>query len=166
MTDYVGRVHIDQAAFAAAEAFLTRIDFLVRGMVVEKALRKAAAPAEQRARQLAPDSKKSGSRDKWSRKTAAKRAHTKQHRLTIGHSSVRNYERGLLAIYVGPIHPAGNLINVIGHQHRQMLWGRASGQIIPGTKYLKDAGEQTIAQQNSAFVSTVKSEVEKILANP
>ena len=160
------KVEISEASFQAASAFLTRLEFEMRTAVVDKALRKAAAPPIALAKQLAPDSKKTGSRDKWSRKTKAARASTKQHKQTIGASTVRHYGSGTMAIYVGPIHPAGNLINVIGHQHRQMLWGRASGQIIPGTKYLKDAGEQTVPQQNAAFVNTVKSEVEKILANP
>lgn len=159
-------VAISEESFRAADQFLAKLPLEVRIHVLEKAMRAATAPVVQRAKQLAPDSEKSGSRKKWSKKTRAKRVGTKPHKQTIGASSVRTYRGGLLAIYVGPIHPAGNLINVIGHQHKQVLWGKHTGKVLPGTEYLKQAAEQTLAQQQSAFVDKVKSETEKLLAKP
>jgi hypothetical protein len=157
------RVEISEESFREADALLATIPFEVRTKVVQAGLRAAAAPVAAKARRLAPDSVKSGTRDKWSKKLRDQRSNTPQHRKTIGASSVRTYRDSLMAIYVGPIHPAGNLINVIGHSHKEVLWGRSTGRVLPPTKYLSDAAEQTKAQQQAAFVNKVRSETEKLL---
>jgi hypothetical protein len=164
------KVEVLQESFRQAEAHLTAIPFELRTAVLPKALLAAAAPVVQAARKLAPDSVKSGSRKKWSKKVRDARSGTKQHKETIGTSSVRQYGgRGaaagsVLAIYAGPLYPQGNLINAIGHPHAQVLWGRKTGTTLPATDYLLRASEQTKSEQQSAFVSKVKSESERILA--
>lgn len=160
---FFAQVQIDQASFTKAEQFLTRVDFELRTKVLDTALKAAAAPVIKRAEKLAPDSVKSGSRGAWSNKTRARRAGTAQHKNTIGRSAVRNYG-AIAAIYVGPLHPAGNLINVIGFQHEQVLWGRHTGATLPPTEYLQQASEQTKDAQQAAFVAAVERETDKILA--
>jgi hypothetical protein len=157
------KVEINEQSFRQAESLLTQLPLEMRTGVLPKAMRAAAAPVETLARQLAPDSVKSGSRKYWSKKVREARTATKQHKQTIGHSSVRTYGDAV-AIYVGPLHPAGNLINAIGHPHKQVLWGRQTGVTLPPTKYLEQAADQTKAEQQSAFIEKVKSETEKILA--
>lgn len=157
------KVEINDQAFQQADAELARLPFELRTGVIPKALRAAAAPVEKKARQLAPDSEKSGSRKKWSRKVRQKRAGTKPHKQTIGHSTVRRY-RDSDAIFVGPLHPQGNLINVIGHDHNQVLWGNRTGWVIHPTRYLQDAAQQTQGQQQTAFVDRVRTESAKIIA--
>lgn len=156
------KVQINDQSFRQAETFLATVPLEMRTGVLPKAMRAAAATVERAARQLAPDSVKSGSREKWSKKVKQQRASTKQHKQTIGHSSVRNYQSAM-AIYVGPLYPAGNLINAIGHPHKQVLWGRSTGVTLPETDYLEKAANQTATEQQSAFVNKVKSETEKIL---
>lgn len=154
------RVQIDENSFRQAERLLGRLEGDIRRKVLPPALRSAARPAVNKMKQLAPDSKKSGSRDRWSKATRLKRVTTKQHRKTVGVSTVRKYGQ-VVAIYAGPIHPAGNLINVIGHPHKQMLWGRPSGATIAANDYVSRAGEQSKSQQQAVFEARVKSGVIK-----
>jgi hypothetical protein len=166
MSKSFATVEIDSASFNAADAQLARLEFEVRTSVLEKGVRAAAAPVVMRARQLAPDSVKSGSRSRWSKKLKAARQNTKQHKDTIGVSSIRHYRGSTVAIYAGPLHPAGNLINAIGHPHNQVLWGRHTGVTLPPTDYLQRAANETKAEQQSAFVAKITSESEKLLNHP
>lgn len=156
-------VVIDEQSFREADQLLARLPFELRTGVIPAALRAAAGPVERAARKLAPDSQESGTRERWSKKVQALRANTAPHHQTIGHSTVREYGE-ITAIYVGPIHPAGNLINVIGHPHKQVLWGRSTGQTIPPNYYLAAAAEQTKGEQQAAFVAKVRAETDKLLA--
>ena len=149
------KVLIDEHSFRQAERVLGRLDGQLRNKIIPPALRAAARPAVARMKQLAPDSKATGSRARWSRKVRILRATTKQHRKTIGVSTVRKYGK-VTAIYAGPIHPAGNLINVIGHDHKQVLWGRETGNVIKANTYVIKAGEQTKRQQQAVFEAQVK----------
>lgn len=151
-------VKIDDNSFRQADRLLARLPVELRRKIVPRAFRSAVVPATKRMRQLAPDSRKSGSRSKWSQKLRASRASTKQHKRTIGTSSIRRYGE-VVAIYAGPIHPAGNLINVIGHPHKQMLWGKDSGKTVAANQYVIDAGEQTKRQQQAVFEARVKAGV-------
>lgn len=154
------KVVIDENSFRQAERLLGRLDGEIRRKVLPPALRAAASRAVERMKTLAPDSKKTGSRDRWSKGTRLKRIATKQHRKTIGVSTVRKY--GLVvAVYAGPIHPAGNLINAIGHPHKQMLWGKPSGRTIAANEYVLRAGEQTRSQQQAVFEARIKSGIIK-----
>ena len=157
-------VSINQELYRAAEEHITQLPFELRTGVITKAISAAAEPVVKAARVLAPDSVKSGSRQHWSKSLRQKRVSTKQHKDTIGKSTVRQYGSGTSAIYIGPLYPTGNLINVIGHPHAQVLWGRSTGTTLPPTDYLLRAAEQTKSQQQSAFVGKVKSESERILA--
>ena len=149
------KVVIDEQSFRTAERVLGRLEGEIRRKVVPPALRAAARVSAAAMRKLAPDSKKTGSRDRWSKKVRLARVATKQHKKTIGVSTVRKYGK-VTAIYAGPIHPAGNLINAIGHPHKQMLWGKDSGKTVPANKYVIEAGEQTKRQQQAKFEEIVK----------
>lgn len=156
------RVVIGEPAFRAAENLLTQIPLELRTAIVPKAIRAAARPVVNAAQSLAPDSVVSGSRKKWSKKVRDARVGVKQHKETIGISSVRQYGE-TIAIYVGALWPAGVLVNVIGHDHKMIQWGKNSGWIRHGHRYLKDAGEQTAPQQQSEFVAAVRTNVEQVL---
>ncbi len=156
-------VKIDEQSFRQAEAFLTQIPLEMRTNVIPKALKAAAKPVVKRAEQLAPDSVRSGSRLKWSAKIRSKRASAAQLKDTIISSRVK-VNGSTLRIFVWPMRGPGNLINVLGHPHKQMAWGRQTGIILPPVQFLVQASEQTYSEQQSEFVSKVKSETEKILA--
>jgi hypothetical protein len=82
-------VQINEQSFQQAEAFLTRVPLEMRTAVIPKALKAAALPVVKMAKQLAPDSVKSGSRQRWSKKLQAERAGKPQHKDTIVSSTVR-----------------------------------------------------------------------------
>ena len=157
-------VNINAQSFQKAEAFLSQLPLEMRTGVIPKALGAAANPVVTLAREYAPDSVKSGSRKRWSKALQRKRAGTKQHKETIGKSTARQYGSGKAAIYVGPLYPQGNLINAIGHPHKQVLWGRDTGAVLPPTTYLDLAGQNSLSAQQSEFVAKVESETAKILA--
>lgn len=157
------QVKINEQSFREADQLLTRIPFELRTKIIPQAIRAAARPVVSSARQLAPDSVKTGSRKHWSRKVRDQRAATKQHKDTIGVSSVRQYG-SVVAIYVGALWPAGVLVNVIGHEHAEMWWGKATGRTLPGHGYLEQAGTSTAAAQQSEFVNKVRIETDKVLA--
>lgn len=152
------KVVIDENSFRQAERLLGRLPGELRKKIIPPAIRAATRPAVAKMKQLAPDSKKTGSRRGWSKKVRLARITTKQHRKTIGISTVRKYGE-IVAIYAGPIHPAGNLINVIGHDHKQMLWGRDSGNVVKANQYVIEAGKQTTRQQQAVFEAKVKAGV-------
>ena len=157
-------VQINQDSFRQAESLLSALPLEMRTGVIPKAIGAAANPVVTYARELAPDSVRTQSRALWSKSMQQKRANTKQHKDTIGKSTVRQYGNGNAAIYVGPLYPQGNLINAIGHPHRQVLWGRDTGKTLPPTDYLENAGRLTLAAQQAYFIAKVKSESERILA--
>ena len=164
MAKAFAKVAISEESFRAADVILSRLELETRIVVLEKAVRAAASPVVRAARQNAPDSRRTGSRDLWSKKLKQARANTKQHKDTIGMSSVRNYRGGLIAVYVGPLYPAGNLINAIGHPHEQVLWGRRTGKTLPPTDYLERAGKSTTSEVQAAFIGSVQTQTEKILS--
>jgi hypothetical protein len=155
-------VDVGEPRFRKAESLLTQLPFEMRTDVVHKAIRAAAAPVEKMAKALAPDSIKTGTRLLWSPKLRTKRANTKQLLESIGHSTVREYGQRI-AIFVGPLHPAGNLINAIGHPHKQILWGRPTGAVIPPVKFLQQAAQITASDQGAAFTRKFETEAKRIL---
>lgn len=157
------KVQISEESFREADAMLARLPLEIRGKVLARGLRAAAAPVEKRARQLVPRSSQTGSRRRMAKAQAARRVGEAEHRESIGHSTIREYG-SITAIYVGPVHPAGNLINIIGHPHQQVLWGNRTGRVVPPTTYLQQAAAETTGQQQSAFVGKVRSESDKIIA--
>lgn len=154
------RVEIDEKTFAKADAILARLPKELHRKVLPRALQSAIRPAARAMRKQAPDSVKTGTREKWSEKMRRRRANTKQHKRTIGVSSVRRYQ-SVVAVYAGPLHPAGNLINVIGHDHKQMLWGRDGGNIVKANEYVLTAGKQAAGESAGAFIAAVKKGVER-----
>lgn len=154
------RVVIDEKTFRQADRLLATLPREVQAKVLPGALRGAAKPAVRLMKQLAPDSRKSGSRRRWSAKLRNARVGVKQHKKTIGVSTVRKYGQ-LTAIYAGPIHPAGNLINVIGHPHLQVLWGNRMPNVLPANEYVIQAGKQTRGATQIAFVSAMKKGVHR-----
>lgn len=155
-------VRINQESFRQANEIMAKFGQALNSYIIYKGLNAAGNVVSQQARTLAPDSRQTGTRNLWSKKVRGKRANTRSHKDTIGVSSPRNYgERK--AIYVGPLYPGGNLINVIGHPHAQVLWGRRTGVTLPATDYLERAGKQTESAQQAAFVGAVQTESDKYL---
>ena len=154
-------VHISQERYREAENFLTRVPFEMRTNIIGKALRAAAAPVVKMAKSLAPDSVKTGSRLLWSRKVAAQRSGKPGLSETIIVKSV-SY-RTIDAVVIGPSWPAGNIINVVGHPHKQVLWGRPTGRTVSANQFMQHAAELTKSDQGAAFSSTFRSAFDRFL---
>jgi len=160
------QVVISDDSFRKAESFLTQLPLEMRNKVIPPALKAAGAPVAAKSRELAPSSAKTGTYKLWSKSMLRSRAGSPQHKDTIVVSSVRKYgvDGNVMRVYVGASWPAGNLINIIGHPHQQVLWGRRTGNQIAAVDYLERASAATFGEQQSAFVSRVESETAKILA--
>lgn len=156
------KVEVGEIRFKEAEKLLVGLPFELRTGVVEKALRAAVAPVVKWAKSLAPDSIKTGSRQLWSKKIQQQRSATKQLLETIGTSSIRAYGE-TMAVYAGPLHPAGNLINAIGTTHAQVLWGRATGVMLKPVTFLQQAADITKPEQGAAFTRKFETEFKRIL---
>lgn len=158
------KVEINEQSFQQAETFLTQLPLELRTAVIPKALNAAATPVVRQARIFAPDSTKSGNRLLWSKKVREKRSGAPQLKDTIVKSRVRTTPNGLSSIHVWPQNFPGNLINVLGHTHEQILWGRHTGNMLPATQFLVNAAQQTLGEQQSAFVGKVQSETTRLLS--
>jgi len=154
-------VTIDLQRYKDAEVFLTRIPFEMRTKVIGKALKAAAAPVVSMAKSLAPDSVKTGSRLLWSKKVAQQRSSKPQLSETIIVKSV-SYS-AVDAVIIGPSWPAGNIINVVGHPHKQVLWGRSAGRTVPPNRFLQNSADLTRSEQGDAFSSTFAREFDRFL---
>jgi hypothetical protein len=154
-------VTINLDRYKEAENFLTRMPFEMRSNIIGKALKAAAAPVVRYAKALAPDSVKTGSRLLWSRKTAAQRSGKPQLSETVIVKSV-SY-RTVDAVVIGPSWPAGNIINVIGHPHNQVLWGRPTGRNVRANQFLQNAAQLTASEQGTAFSNTFAAAFDRFL---
>lgn len=145
-------VSINPERYREAENLLTRMPFEMRTKTIGRALRAASKPVVEFAKQTAPDSIKTGSRLLWSKKVAQQRAGKPQLSETIIVKSV-SY-RTIDAVIIGPSWPSGNIINVIGHPHSQVLWGRSAGRSVPANKFFQHAAQLTAGEQGAAFSKT------------
>ena len=144
---------------------LLSIPLLLRTGPAERCLNAMSKPVMQRMRQLAPDSRQSGSRRKWSKAMASKTnwdLSTKDH---IGMKTVK-HNRGA-RIYIGYKHPKANKINFWGWRRgsrRQFLWGKDTGRVvnIPEPTWLKKAYDETRAQQEAAFTAQLTKELKEL----
>jgi len=131
------------------ESLLKQLDAQQRPKAVKTALRNAGQTVARRARQLAPRSIQTGTRDDWSAATAALRASAAELHRSIG-VVIRDYGDTFVAI-VGPQYPAGAVAHLIEFGHELVAWGRPTGQRVPPQPFLRPAADETVAEQRSAI---------------
>lgn len=146
---------------AAIERQLARVDAMLRHSIARKAVRAGGDVVRKRLKQLIPRSANTGTRDRWSKKTRAKRSGVKPHVETIG-LVVRDYGHHFVAV-VGAQYPAGALSHVIEGDHKLVAWGKPSSMVITGHAYTEQAADETTNAQQAAIESTVLNEVAKLL---
>jgi hypothetical protein len=144
------------------DAKLARIDAFVRGRVLDDAVKAAAQVVVDAAERRVPDSKKTGTRDKWSQKTKSERKGAKQLKNTIAYV-IRKYDNGMKRLAViGPRYPAGALGHLIEFGHSAVLWGRTSSKVtrVPPKPFLRPAADSTKATQSAAIDTVLRQAIE------
>lgn len=145
------------------DAMLAQLVMLVvaGGGPLDKAVRKAANIVTTRARQLAPDSAKTGSRDKQSKKS--KQIWTGKLKRLI-RSKVIKYERSSWAV-VGPKSREGNMSHFQQEKPRRMvLWGKSTmvAQYRIERNWITQAFDETKNEQVAAMEASIKADIDAI----
>jgi hypothetical protein len=155
------KISIDIRGEESIVALLERLPKLVvsEGGALDRAATKAPNIVARRQRQLAPDSKKTGSRDKQSKKTKA--AWNVKLRTTIRTKIIR-YPNGVWAV-VGPKSPEGNTAHFMQEKpRRNVLWGKVTQikQIRLERNWNVQAFEETKSEQLSAMEASLKQDID------
>jgi len=135
-------------------------DNKLRRKVWRKALREAGKIVQKRAKQLAPRSKRSGTRELWSEATRSQRAGAKALHQTIT-VAVRDYGE-VWVLVVGPSYPAGALGHLIEYGHAEVLFGVPTGRRVPPKPFLRPAADETQGQVNGVIVASLQSQLESL----
>lgn len=138
----------------AAFDLLDQLPTFVRRKGARKATLAAARVVAKEYKKDAPSSKKTGTRDKWSAETKAKRSSTKTLKQQI---KAKNYrDQDTPGAYVSP--PLTHLLE-LGHD--QVLWGRETGQRVKGKPVFRRVIDRTKDEQERVLVTTLSKEIEE-----
>lgn len=151
-------LHGDQEVLALLEQLPKSI--LFDGGPLDKAVQAALSVIAKRGRQVAPDSKKTGSRTKQSAGTKAKwpeklrtTVRTKVIKLPFGRWGV-----------VGPKNPQGNAAHFMQEKpRRHVLWGKATliKKYRIERNWITQAFDETSTQQSSAIEKSLRSDIDQ-----
>lgn len=133
------------------EAMLEQLEIGVREVWAKKATKAGAQVAVNEAKQRAPRSSRTGTADKHSAKTKAKRAGKKSLKSSIKALPATN-ENGVISTTV----TTGPLGHLVENDHEQVLWGRRTGAKVRGKKFFVPAVEATEAEQQHAIKGTLQ----------
>lgn len=140
---------------------LNKIPVMVQAAAYDSGLRPAAKVVEKRAKQLAPSSRESGSRNKWSASMKASRQNVKPLRESISTKVVRKPSGGGNPYAMaGPERPWGNIAHFISPLKKAtreiVLWGRKAGrQGRKDNDFMKRAFDETKQAAARAFTRGV-----------
>lgn len=145
-------VQIDITEEQDLDQLLKGLDQALRRKLIKKAVRRAGMLVRNRARQLVPQSRQSGSRQAWSASTRAQRAGVQPLRDTI-QVAVRDYDDNFVA-FIGPTAPLGHLVEFA---RRKVLWGQDTGETVSneGRRFMRPAADETKSQQVSVMTQTI-----------
>lgn len=128
---------------------LLNIPLLMRLAPAERVLKAMAKPVIERAKSIAPSSRRSGTRKKWSRKYKDNPAYQEDSGKYIGMKYIKT-ERGGLMI-VGGKYPRANKQNYeAGDKRKVVYWGKKTSKIKrinPSERFMQKAFDETRAQQ-------------------
>lgn len=129
------------------------------GGPLDKAVQAALNTIARRARQLAPSSKRTGSREKQSKKTRAKWPSTLR---TTLRTKVIKLEFGRWGI-VGPKNPQGNQAHFMQEKpRRHVLWGKATmiKKYRIERNWITQAFDETTSEQQTAIYESLKQSID------
>lgn len=143
---------------------LESIPMLIQYAVADKCMKAMVKPIAERAKDVLPSSRSTGTRKKWSKKykqNAAWQINSGRH---VG-AKVVKYQRGATA-YVGPTYPKGNKQQFNSNKERGrrvFYWGKNAGQVyIPDERPMQRAYDETRDAQMTAFMTTLTNEIAEI----
>lgn len=151
----------------AMQAELEKLPVMVQLAALESGVRPAATIVKRRVRELAPRSSVTGTTDKWSRSTKAKRTGESPLRDTV-HVKILRPKNHMASALVGFQWPTGNkaylLIPMLKATRTEVLWGKPSGkEVRKGDDFLRQAFDETRQQQIAAFEGGVVKAVNRRL---
>ena len=155
------KVTLDIRGEESVLALLAQLPVLVvaEGGPLDKAVRKASNIVATRARQLAPNSDKSGSRKKQSRSAKAK--WPEKLRRTIKTKLIK-YPKATWSV-VGPKSPQGNMAHFMQEKPRRLvLWGQATmvKKFRIERNWITKAFDETKQQQLTAMETSLKTDID------
>lgn len=135
---------------------------LATGGPLDRAVAKGGTVVAKRARQLAPDSRKTGTRDKQSKK--ARETWDTRLRTTIKTKNIK-YDTASISI-VGPKAPEGNAAHFMQEKPRRLvLWGKST--LIKMYRIARDwiaqAFDETKSEQQSAMEASLRADLDKVM---
>jgi hypothetical protein len=141
---------------------LEAVAFEAQFKISDKIVAEGAKIIRKKMVSLAPDSKKSGTRKSWSKKTKDRRQSVKQLKDTIK-SVVRKREHKALAV-IGPEYPEGQLVYPLAYGHEMVLWGkRKGGRVKEQDRWVKEAFDTTKSAVDAKMTEVAKNEMAKII---
>jgi hypothetical protein len=132
------------------------------GGPIDKAVSKAGTVVAKRARAIAPDSKKTKTKEKQSAKS--KGIWTQQVR-TLIRTVTRKYDTAAVAI-VGPKNPEGNAAHFMQEKPRRLvLWGKTTRVALYriSRNWITQAFDETKEEQQAAMVSSLRDDLDRVM---
>jgi len=143
---------------------LMEIPLLLRMKSAERVLKAMGKVVVARGKALAPSSRKSGTRDKWSQKYKKNAAYQNDSGRSIGYVFRPTEQGGYLVI--GGIYPLANKQNFeAGTKRKVLYWGRDSGKvkrIDPKERFMTKAFDETRQEQITAGNKQLEREAQEL----
>lgn len=139
---------------------LSQIPVMAQIAAYDSGLQPAANVVKKRAQELAPSSRQSGTRDKWSAKTRASREGVKPLKESIKTKKVKPGRDKTPYAMAGPERPDGNIAHFVSplkkDTRKVVLWGRQTGRVDrKDNDFMKRAFDETKQQAARAFTRGV-----------
>ncbi len=149
--------------FRALE-MLERIPQMLQFAVADKVMPAMAKPVVARAKELAPSSRESGTRKKWSAKYKTNNKWQVDSGRHMSSKTVR-YDRGAI-VYVGATYPTGNKQQFNSNSERgrrEVLWGKSTGRVYkPKERFIQKAYDETRDAQFRAFEAELINQIKEM----
>jgi len=143
---------------------LAKIPVLLRLKPAENVLKAMAKPVIDKAKSIAPSSRRSGTRKKWSRKYKNNPAYQDDSGRHIGKKFIRTGSGGL--VIIGGIYPRANKQNYeAGATRKVVYWGKKTSKvkrIDPKERFMQKAFDETIALQVTAGNTQLEKELKEL----
>lgn len=155
------KVKIDMRGERELMDLLERLPKLVvsAGGPTDRAVRAGANVVAKRARQIAPSSKATGSRQKQSRSSRNKWPETLREQIKV---KVVKYPNSSWAV-VGPKSPQGNMSHFVnGKKRRHVLWGKRTAVAMYryARNWMLQASDETKSQQMDAMRKSLTKDID------
>jgi hypothetical protein len=143
---------------------LLKFPLLMKLGPAERVLKAMAKPVIDRAKAIAPSSRRSGTRKKWSRKYKDNAAYQEDSGRHIGKRFIKTERGGL--IIVGGIYPRANKQNYeAGDKRKIVYWGKKTSKIKrinPKERFMQKAFDETRTQQVTAGNEQLEKEIREL----